>query len=107
MHDKGLEDDEIRKVADTEVLDWFDNCPTLLIGDEIWLNGFGRLGTQRLYGGPGYIGPIPYDKIQEWTIEMGFDPDIMDASIAIIRGLDGRYMDWVGDESKKQSRKNK
>lgn len=51
------------------------------------------------------VGPIPWSAIQSYGLAKGFDHATMALFQAVIRAMDGVYLDWVIEEQKKRAPK--
>ncbi len=57
------------------------------------MTAFKRLNSCRQMGM--VVGPIPWDRIVEYALREGLDPDFIDTFVAIIEEMDQSYLDWV------------
>jgi hypothetical protein len=85
--------------------EWYLDEPQLLIGDDFYVREFWHLHTTRAIGGTTY-GPIPIPAIEdraEWRF--GFEDDVFDLYVAVIRAMDDGFLDWNRDEHNKTTRR--
>jgi len=78
------------------------DAPELLPGLDLYMEAFRELSTTRPHiGMNGAPGPIPWNRINEWGREFGFDGEARDYLVAMIRALDDEYLEWMGKDSGK------
>lgn len=63
------------------------------------MRAFWSLSTERQLGMA--IGPIPVSKITEYAAKARLEFDTMDLFVAVLRAMDGAYLEWAMDEQKK------
>ncbi|RLE25519.1 MAG: hypothetical protein DRJ50_02765 [Actinobacteria bacterium] len=86
---------------------WFLDEPFLLIGDEFYIKEFWMLHTTRAIGANAF-GPIPVDKIEErGERRHGFQDDLLDLYVDVIRQMDEGFLDWMSEEHKRAVRQGR
>lgn len=83
--------------------DWWTDCPELMAHEAIYLEGFWQLSTERQQGMS--VGPIPWSSIQSYGVAKGLDSATMGLFHAVIRAMDGVYLEWAIAEQKKRAPK--
>lgn len=82
--------------------DWYLDQPEIVPGDEFYLSAFYELSTTRDTGFGS--GPIPWQHILAYSNSSGFEDDVRDAFIRIIRAMDRSYLAWVSEEDERKRR---
>lgn len=80
-----------------EVPEWFLDEPAVGRMDHFYGKAFNDLSTCRSFGMG--LGPIPWDKIDEYGRKAGLTNDILKAFIDIIRLMDEAYLRHHKDEA--------
>lgn len=68
--------------------------------DRFYLSAFWDLNSCRNYDG----GPIPWTAIMQYGYNQGFDRDMVEALVHIVRHVDRHYLEWHGEERERQAR---
>lgn len=79
---------------------WYRDEPEQLRGDDVYLRAFWDLSSERQMGFS--IGPIPHSKILEHAGRIGLTGTLERGFVQILRALDRAYLEWVGEQSKRQ-----
>lgn len=72
-------------------------------GDELYLHGFWELSSCRQFGE--VLGPIPWNRIVDYSILKGLDLAMMNVFEHVIRELDEAYLKWQRDRQNKTTQK--
>lgn len=68
------------------------------------LYAFNELGTERQFGMS--LGPIPRSKMKSYLIEeLALDGEDLDYAIALLRRVDGDYLEMIGKHNKTEAEK--
>ncbi len=81
--------------------EWYAEEPELLPYSEFYLRAFWELSTERQFGYT--LGPIPISKLKEFCDRLSLDHVTSEVVKAVIRAMDGAYMEWVTEERKKNT----
>ena len=65
------------------------------------MDAFSELSTTRHFGSA--IGPIPWDKIQDYGSRTGLGSGMMRVFTRVIRRLDGAYLEYQRDENQRET----
>lgn len=87
-----------------EAPDWFLDEPSLLTGDEFYIEEFWILdsGRQRIGGS---IGPISVERIERrGEVRHEFDEDALVLYVCVMRALDDEYLTWKQEEYDREAR---
>lgn len=68
-----------------------------MLGDEFYLTAFWDLDTCRTFGLS--VGPIPWDRIVDYTHYSGLEDDVARVFVRTIRTMDNVYLNWVAKKS--------
>ena len=79
--------------------DTIANKPQILVGLEIYWKAFAELSSDRSVGMA--EGPILWSSMNMWALRHGIYGDSFDRFVAVIRGLDGEYLNKRSKEHKK------
>jgi hypothetical protein len=87
--------------------DWYEDEPTLLPGDEFYLEEFWILHTTRPSSG-GAFGRIPFPEIERrGEIRHGMDEDAFRLFASVICSMDEGFLEWMSEEYKRNMAKAK
>lgn len=78
---------------------WASHEPSLLNGDEFYLEAFWELSTCRSIGMA--LGPIPWRDIVLYAQFVGLEYDLVTVFVGVIRSMDRAYLEWA--DKKKSS----
>lgn len=70
-------------------------------GDELYLDGFDKLSTERHVGNS--IGPIPWSKIALYGEKKKLDYAMSGVFEYVIHAMDRAYLKWAGDRQERQA----
>lgn len=80
---------------------WVEDCPDLGPGEELFLQAFFELSTERAIGWA--TGPIPNSKMVEWGERAGLDSTTMRLFTRVLKTMDDAYLTWANQERKAAS----
>lgn len=71
----------------------------LVRGDELYLEAFDVLSTERSFGNG--VGPIPWSKIIFYGERKGLTYDMIEVFDYVIRAMDRAFLQWHADQQEK------
>lgn len=80
----------VAKIRSNKKFDWYFQPPLRADGDDLYLAAFWDLDTERSIGMG--LGPIPRHQIRDRGLELGLEPDTLEAFVYVIRQMDNAYL---------------
>lgn len=85
--------------------DWWDKCPPEVRGDAFYITAFWELSSCRQFGQ--FVGPIPWDKILQYGLVKGLDPEMLRVLEVVVRELDEVYLRDLRENQKRHTEKTR